>query len=126
MMAEAGVGFSEARVGVLGLTFKENVPDLRNSRVPDIVGELLSFGITPVIHDPLCCADETLHEFGIELGELGAFHDLDGLILAVPHAAYLQGSGLEFGMLKPGGTLIDVRSVIDRETIPDGISYWSL
>jgi len=77
-----------ARVGILGFTFKENVPDLRNTRVIDVVAELADYGISVLVHDPMADAGEARHEYGIELCELAGLRGLDALILAVPHAQY--------------------------------------
>ena len=74
-----------ARIGIIGITFKEDVPDLRNSRVPDIVAELREFGISALVADPLADADEARREYGVELAALDQLGGLDGLILAVPH-----------------------------------------
>src|SRR3546814_16244303 len=82
-MIAQGLPIKGARVGILGLTFKENVPDLRNSRVPDIVAELRSFGIEPLIHDPLADAAHAQHQYGLTLSQLTSFPDLPGLLLAV-------------------------------------------
>ena len=114
-----------AKVGILGLTFKENVPDLRNSRVPDIVAELRQFGIEPLIHDPYAEADEAQHEYGLSLSDLKEFHDLDGLILAVSHAEYLNMPRADLiGMLHGHGLLIDVKSALQKSDLPG--RYWSL
>lgn len=116
-----------ARVGVLGLTFKENVPDLRNSRVPDIVRELASFGIAARVHDPLADVRAATEQYGIELCPLEQMRELDALVLAVPHRYYLElGAPGLAALLDPGGILIDVRSVIDPASLPDTIAYWSL
>ena len=116
-----------ARVGVLGLTFKENVPDLRNSRVPDIVRELQSFGIAALVHDPLASPEAALEEYGLELAPLDRLRDLDGLILAVPHRAYLeQGESGLSAMVAPAGTVVDVKSVMDPARLPPTLTYWSL
>lgn len=116
-----------ARVGILGLTFKENVSDLRNSRVPDIVRELRQFGIAALVHDPMCAPDEALREYGITLLPSHELTDLDGLILAVPHAQYLdEGASRVADRLKAGGVLIDVKSVIAPGAVPPGILLWSL
>ncbi|ACL73192.1 nucleotide sugar dehydrogenase [Thioalkalivibrio sulfidiphilus] len=117
----------QGRVGILGLTFKENVPDLRNSRVPDIVKELRQFGIEPLIHDPLADADEARHEYDLELASLDAFRDLDGLIYAVPHKAYQQqgAAGLR-AMMVEGGVFVDVKSAMHPEDINGKYVYWSL
>lgn len=126
MLVAAEKPVKRARVGILGLTFKENVPDLRNSRVPDIVAELRSFGIEPIVHDPLADAEEARHEYGLELEPLTSFTKLDGAILAVPHRFYLEDPGSLFGSLNPGGVFVDVKSAIDRSRVPEGIAYWSL
>jgi len=116
-----------ARIGIIGITFKEDVPDLRNSRVPDIVAELREFGIAAAVADPLADAAEAKREYGIELVPLQDLAKLDGLILAVPHRV-LGDPGWEslFASLAPGGIFIDVKSAISRETIPANIHYWSL
>ena len=116
-----------ARVGVLGLTFKENVPDLRNSRVPDILKELASFGITATVHDALATEAAAQAEYGLELAPLELFRDLDALVLAVPHLAYreLGEAGLA-AMLGPGGILVDVRAILDPALLPPTLTYWSL
>ncbi|MFO1048142.1 MAG: nucleotide sugar dehydrogenase [Geminicoccaceae bacterium] len=121
------VAVRRARVGVLGLTFKENVPDLRNSRVPDIVRELASFGIAARVHDPMADARDAAAQYGIELCSLEQLGALDALVLAVPHRYYqeLGASGLT-ALLDPGGILIDVRSLVDPASLPDTIAYWSL
>ncbi|HOV04623.1 MAG TPA: UDP binding domain-containing protein, partial [Kaistiaceae bacterium] len=117
----------QTRIGILGLTFKENVPDLRNSRVPDIIAELEDYGIEPLVHDAMADAREAVHEYGVTLSELGAFRDLDAVILAVPHKAYLAGGSRAIaGHLKPGGIVIDVKSALDPADLPEGIGYWSL
>jgi UDP-N-acetyl-D-galactosamine dehydrogenase len=116
----------EARVGVLGLTFKENVPDIRNSRVPDILTELNTFGIKPVAHDPLASPEEVGHEYGLTLERLPRFKDLDALILAVPHRQYLEKPGKLTAMLREGGVLVDIKSTLDPKTIPGNLRYWSL
>jgi UDP-N-acetyl-D-galactosamine dehydrogenase len=114
-------------VGVLGLTFKEDVPDIRNSRVPDILQELREFGIEPIIHDPHAEADEVAHEYGLTLSPLEAFSGLDALVLAVSHREYREmAADSLFGMLKPSGLLVDVKSCIPRSRVPEGIAYWSL
>lgn len=116
----------ESRVGVLGLTFKENVPDIRNSRVPDILTELKSFGIKPVAHDPLASAGDLDHEYGLTMSKLPQFKDLDALILAVPHRQYLEKPAKLTAMLRDGGIFVDIKSTIDPKAVPDRLRYWSL
>lgn len=116
-----------ARVGVLGLTFKENVADLRNSRVPDILRELGPFGIQPMVHDPLGSPEEALDEYGVELRPLEDFTALDALILAVPHRAYLEAGVHDIvARLDRGGVLIDVKAALPIEEVPSDIRVWSL
>jgi len=116
-----------ARVGILGITFKEDVPDLRNSRVPDIIAELREFGIAAAVADPLADRDEAKREYGIDLASLENFAELDGLILAVPHRVLGEAGWHKlFASLTPRGVFVDVKSAIPRRTIPPGVHYWSL
>jgi UDP-N-acetyl-D-galactosamine dehydrogenase len=117
---------STAKVAILGLTFKENVPDIRNSRVPEMVRELRQFGVSPIVHDALANADEARHEYGICLMRLEDIRELDALILAVPHAAYRRDPQWLAALLTPGGVLMDVKSAIDPRQIGPSIKYWSL
>jgi UDP-N-acetyl-D-glucosamine/UDP-N-acetyl-D-galactosamine dehydrogenase len=116
-----------ARIGIVGITFKEDVPDLRNSRVPDIVTELREFGITALVTDPLADPTEAKGEYGVELVPLEHFTRLDGLVLAVPHRVLGEG-GWErlFAVLAPGGVFVDVKSAVARDRVPHGTHYWSL
>jgi UDP-N-acetyl-D-galactosamine dehydrogenase len=116
-----------ARIGILGITFKEDVPDLRNSRVPDIVAELREFGIAALVADPLADPAEAKREYGVELVPLGALTKLDGLVLAVPHRVLGKGGWPRlFASLVPRGVFVDVKSVVARSKVPSGIHYWSL
>ncbi len=116
-----------ARIGVLGLTFKENVPDLRNSRVPDIVRELESFGAEVLVHDPLGDPGEALHEYQITLSSLDALRDLDALVLAVSHRDYLSAGAPDLrGRLKPTGVFIDVKSAFAPLDFPAPLASWRL
>src|SRR5215471_5534845 len=124
LLIEASRPVKGARVGIVGITFKENIPDLRNSRVPTIVGELREFGISALVADPLADPAEARREYGIELLPLAALTDLDALILAVPHRV-LNSEAL-FPVLVPGGVFVDVRSAVNRALVPPGLRYWSL
>ena len=126
LLVKGGRNVGGARIGILGLTFKEDVPDLRNSKVPDIIAELREFGIEPLVHDPLADGDEARHEYGVELSPLDAFADLDGLVLAVNHREYLDRASTLSEMVTPGGVIIDVKSALDAGSVPDGRIYWSL
>jgi UDP-N-acetyl-D-galactosamine dehydrogenase len=125
-LCSAGLAPAKSRVGILGVTFKENVADIRNSRVPDIAFELRKFGIAALVSDPMADADMVRHEYGLELVPQSQFKDLDGLILAVPHRQFLQQKGLLAGILKPGGALIDIKAALpESETRGCGV-VWSL
>ena len=128
MLIHADRQVKGARVGVLGLTFKENVADIRNSKVPDILAELRAFGIEPLLHDPFAGADETRHEYGLALSPLDELQDLDALILAVAHQQYLDlGADALARRVNQGGVLIDVKSALDPKTLPPGrVGYWCL
>jgi UDP-N-acetyl-D-galactosamine dehydrogenase len=117
---------NDARVAILGLTFKENVSDTRNSRVPDIVRELENFGVRATVSDPKARPEDAVHEYDIALTDLGQVKNLDALVLAVPHREFMADPAKLFARLKPQGVLIDVKSVIDPATVPKGITYWSL
>ena len=118
---------SAMRVGILGLTFKENVPDIRNSKVPDIVKELASFGVAALVHDPLADAAQVRRELRINLADWAALSHLDAMVLAVPHRDYLERPHAELlGPLAPGGVVFDVKGALDREALPQGLTYWSL
>jgi UDP-N-acetyl-D-galactosamine dehydrogenase len=128
MLVSAEKPINGARIGIFGLTFKENVPDLRNSRVPDIIRELHQFGLTPLVHDPMADAAEAEHEYDVRFTGLDAFPPLDALVLAVPHRRYLADDARALlGLLKPGGVIVDVKSVL-KPGNPDlaGHAIWSL
>jgi UDP-N-acetyl-D-glucosamine/UDP-N-acetyl-D-galactosamine dehydrogenase len=126
LLAKAKLPISSARVGVLGLTFKENVPDIRNSKVPDIVSELREFGATALVADPWADAHMVHEEYGFQLSDISAFVGLDALILAVNHREYAGMDEELFQMVKPGGIIVDVKSVFKPSKVPKGLTYWSL
>ncbi|MCO6431721.1 MAG: nucleotide sugar dehydrogenase [Deltaproteobacteria bacterium] len=127
LMVNAGIAIKEARVGILGVTFKENVSDLRNSRVPDIISELRQFGLSPLVHDPMADPEQAVDEYGIRLCHWEEMQDLDGLLLAVSHDEYMALSAEKlFSRLRRPSVFIDVKSIIDRDSVPAGVSYWSL
>jgi UDP-N-acetyl-D-galactosamine dehydrogenase len=116
----------DAKVGILGVTFKENIPDIRNSRIPDITKELGLYGIGPKIHDPYADKEQTQEEYGLSICGLEEFHDFDAVVLAVPHACYLRDLPILLKSIRPGGILIDVKSAIAPADVPASITYWSL
>ncbi|MCX7572094.1 nucleotide sugar dehydrogenase [Tumebacillus sp. DT12] len=123
-----GVPIQGSRVTVLGLTFKENVPDLRNSRVIDIINELREYGIDVQVTDALADFDEARHEYGLDLLTLEELQPADAVVLAVPHRDYLDhGWSLLSRLLKDGaGIVTDVKSVLNPQERPDEIALWRL
>ena len=116
-----------ARVGIFGLTFKENVPDLRNSRIPDIVTELRQFGVEPLVHDPLANAQDAKHEYGIDLVSWQELSNLEAVIFAVNHDEYLQlPKEFLFSRVRSGGVFVDIKSQFDPKDMPENVNYWSL
>src|SRR5919109_3311100 len=127
LLIQADLSVRHARVGILGMTFKENVPDLRNSKVADILTELQQYGMAVRIHDAMASAAEVEAAFGLAPAPLEAFTDLDAVVLAVPHQAYLKLSPSRlFAMVRPGGALLDVKSVLRPDDAPADRIYWCL
>lgn len=127
LMLKAGLSSINAKVGILGLTFKENVRDIRNSKVPLIVKELEEYGVHPLIADPFAEPDEVSREYGLQLSSEDDLKDLDVLVLAVPHDAFLtEEAGRITAKVKIDGIVIDIKSALDRTSIPDSMTYWSL
>lgn len=119
-----------ARVGILGLTFKENVPDLRNTRVVDIIRELQEYGANVVVHDPIADPAEAKKVYGVDLVSLEEMRDLDAVIGAVAHRQYAEiaPDRLRGWFRDPGtGIVMDVRGIWSPETIREkGLEYWHL
>jgi UDP-N-acetyl-D-galactosamine dehydrogenase len=128
LLIDAGRPLKGARVLVLGLTFKENVPDIRNTKVVDILRELERFGIRAVVVDPMADAEEVRREYGIELAGIGDAPRCDAGILAVSHAAFRGFGAKDFGrLLEPGAPLLDVKGVLDGKALESaGFRMWRL
>lgn len=117
-----------AKVGILGLTFKENCSDIRNTKVIDIVNELKHYHVDVLIHDPRANAEEAKHEYDIELSEWDHFEKLDAIILAVAHDKYLNHSTNELvNKLNHPKLIIDVKGVLDKMKYADErVHVWRL
>jgi UDP-N-acetyl-D-galactosamine dehydrogenase len=128
LLSRMGKPLNATRVGVLGLTFKEDVPDVRNSRVPDIVRELQEYGVEVMVHDPMVDPVEAEHEYGIRCVPWETLQDLDGLVLAVAHRSYREkGIPALLRLLKgTSGVVIDVKAFLDSTKLPGTVSYWRL
>ncbi|HJW27020.1 MAG TPA: UDP binding domain-containing protein, partial [Rhodocyclaceae bacterium] len=128
LMIQAGSNIRGARVNVLGITFKEDCPDVRNSKVPDIVRELESYGIQVAVCDPVADAGEAGHEYGIALVPLADLPAADAVIVAVAHREFaaMAPAGLA-SVAKPGAVVVDVKSVLDPEPYhAAGHPFWRL
>ncbi len=126
IMRSAGDG--RPVVTLLGVTFKENVPDIRNTRVVDIARELQDFGITVQLHDPMADGDLLKQEYGLSLTPLDRLQPADAVVLSVAHRSYRDGGwDLVRPLLKPArGFVADIPAVLDRATTPAGVTLWRL
>lgn len=129
MMIASDIQVNKARVAVLGLSFKENVPDLRNTRVIDIIKELNDYGVEVLVHDPLADPDEARQHYNIELTSLRKIKNVDAVVLAVAHNNYK-----EIGLSRIAGLcrknfpiLLDIKAIFEPEKArSSGINYWRL
>jgi len=124
----AGGRIKGAKVNILGLTFKENCGDLRNSRVVDIIEELTAYGLKVFVHDPCCDSDEALHEYGVALTPWEALPVAEALVVAVSHRTYGEMPVTALAeKLVPGGCCIDVKAFLDCDALSKaGFSVWRL
>ncbi|MFC5510918.1 nucleotide sugar dehydrogenase [Massilia jejuensis] len=127
-MISSGFQVKGAKVNVIGLTFKENCPDLRNSKVADIVHELQSYGVDVHVYDPTADSAEAEHEYGIKLESWDSLPKADALVAAVPHKEVLALSLADFqSKLNNGGCFIDVKSQFDEKALREaGYCVWRL
>ena len=127
-MIQRGFSIKGSHVIVLGLTFKEDCPDLRNSRVVDVIRELESFGVTVHVHDPVAEAEEAMHEYGVRLIAWEHLPKASAIVCAVAHQAFKGRSVAEYvDKLSPGGLFVDVKCIADVEALrTSGIGTWRL
>ena len=127
-MIRRGLEVNNASVIVLGLTFKEDVPDLRNSRVIDVIRELETYGVQVSVHDPVADPDEAMHEYGLTLTPMQQLPKANAIVAAVSHAQYRGMQPADFSaMAAPGGVFVDVKSAFDRSAIEQaGLAFWRL
>ena len=131
LMIQAGHNVKGSTVNVLGLTFKENCPDLRNSRVPDIIRELESYGVRVQVHDPLADSGEAQREYGVSLTPWEQLDPAAAVVLAVAHRPYQERPMAELlGKLAPQGVFTDVKACLDAEAQAairrQGGTFWRL
>ena len=127
-MIQAGHSIKGCKVIVLGLTFKENCPDLRNSKVIDVIRELQSFGCDVVVHDPVAEAAEAMHEYGVKLVDWADLPRAQAMVATVSHREYSEMAlSTLTGVLEDQGVFIDVKSAFDRQALADaGLRVWRL
>lgn len=128
----AGKNVKEAKVAVLGFTFKENCPDTRNTRVIDIMNELNEYGITPVVADPVADAEEGRQHYGIDFVDIGSVKDMDAVIIAVGHTEFMSFGMSDIDAMFSCGNnaskvIVDVKGILDRKEYSEaGYQYWRL
>lgn len=130
-LIKAEVQIKDSKVAVLGLTFKENCPDIRNTKVVDIIKELKEYGINPLITDPLSDKQEAYREYGLELTDISDICELDALVVAVGHKEYVSMGQKEiekmFNKKNKTKVLIDIKGILDKKEFEkENYIYWSL
>lgn len=131
-LIKSDVPVKDAKVAILGFTFKENCPDTRNTRVIDIVNELKEYGIIPMIADPEADAEEAKHEYGIVFDSVEDIKEMDAIVVAVGHDQFLKFTQEDFNkMFKKGSNeskvLLDIKGILDRKEYEvAGYRYWRL
>jgi UDP-N-acetyl-D-galactosamine dehydrogenase len=127
-MIQKGFPVKDAKVTVLGLTFKENCPDLRNSRVIDVINELRSYGADVSVHDPVADPAEAVHEYGVSLTPWEQLPRANAIVAAVAHREFGARSIDDLvAKLVPGGVYVDVKCQADADALrARGLSVWRL
>ena len=127
-LIQAGSPIKGAKVNVLGITFKENVPDVRNSKVWELICELRDYGVEVFVHDPVASADEARQTYGLELLAWNDLPQADAVVVAVAHTELLaRPLDAYFGKITPGGCFIDVKAQFPADTLrTQGLNVWRL
>lgn len=131
-LIKADVPVKDAKVAILGFTFKENCPDTRNTRVIDIVNELKEYGIDPMIADPEADVEEAIHEYNIIFDSVNEIKEMDAIVIAVGHDQFLRLTREDFDKMFKSGSdegkvLLDIKGILDRkEYEAAGYKYWRL
>ncbi len=127
-MIKKGVSVKNSKVAILGLTFKEDCPDMRNSRVVDVFREFESYGVTPLLYDNWVDANEAKKEYGVSLSSKEALHDLDAVIVCVAHAEFKTFSKDDWKkFLKPEVVVMDIKGIINQPDMEAlGVTLWRL
>lgn len=125
---KSGKNVKESKIAILGITFKENCPDVRNSKVIDIINELKEYGVTPIVVDPIADTEETRRIYGIELKDENQLTQLDALIIATSHDVFKKITREQFeSMFKKDKIIVDVKGILDAdEYSKNNDIYWRL
>lgn len=130
LLVKSKLDISKVKIGILGLAYKENCADIRNTKVTDIIRELKEYGIVPVVVDPLADPHLATEAYGIELSEPSGLTDLDVVVLAVPHREFASMTPRDYDRLfgtKSARIMVDIKNVYDRADFENGgCHYWSL
>ena len=128
-LIKAEKAVKNAKVAILGFTFKENCPDTRNSKIFDIVKELREYGIEPTIADPQADAAEAKHLYGVDFVDIGTVKDMDAVVLAVAHENFSHFTMSDMDKFFGEGrkVLLDIKGLLDRKAYENaGYLYWRL
>lgn len=127
-MIHKGYTIKGAKVAVLGLTFKKNCPDLRNTKVIDIIRELNDYGIECLVHDPIADADVAKQLYDVDLKSWDDIQNVDAIVLAVAHDLYQQYSIAQYhAKMANHSIIIDVKGVLNKQECQEnGIQLWRL
>src|SRR5699024_8179700 len=130
-MIKAKQHIDGARVAIMGLAFKENVGDVRNTKIIDIIDELKEYGVDVIVHDPIADPQIVYNEFGIELAAENELTNLDCIVMAVPHGVFMEKYDLDafsdWYKAEDKKVFVDIKSKFDRkESEEKGFHYWSL
>ena len=129
-MISADLAIRNAKVAILGFTFKENCPDTRNTKIIDIYKELGEYGITPVVVDTTADAAEAERLYGIKFGTMDDVKDMDAVIIAVAHDEFMKLTKEDIkGFFNPNNSvkvLADIKGILDRKEYENDFAYWRL
>jgi len=127
-MIKADKNIKSSTVAIMGITFKEDCPDVRNSRVVDIIEELKEYGVNLIVHDPLADPKEVKEEYGVELVDLETVQNVDALVFAVAHKEFVKSSKEEWFKRFADGkkVLMDLKGIFDKKEFDSDFVYWRL
>jgi UDP-N-acetyl-D-galactosamine dehydrogenase len=118
-----------SRVGIMGVTFKENCPDVRNTKVVDVISELEEYGIETIVYDPVADLRDLENEYGIKTVSKEAFIDLDSVVIAVSHTEFMENGSEYFGKIINGENkvVMDIKGILNKKEMErEGFTYWRL